>query len=84
MKKTIILLLVGIMCFGIHFSACADEMPEFRNIKISVNDKKIILLNAEDEQLKSIVSEESFIFRLKALSQRWKENILMMQPIIRL
>ena len=88
MKKTIILLLVGIMCFGIHFSACADEMPEFRNIKISVNDKKIILLNAEDEQLKSIVSDgiiyipiESFI---TALEGEYSYDAANNQIIIRL
>ena len=46
----------------------ADAPYESKNIKISVDGKKVILLNEEDEQLKSLVSEgviyvpiESFI-----------------------
>ena len=68
MKKTIAFALLISVLLGTMAVVSAESALEYKNIKISVNGEKVILLNAEDEQQKSISSDgviyvpiESFI-----------------------
>lgn len=54
MKKLVLVITSIVLLFG-TVSAVAETTPEYKNIKITVNGEKIILLNSEDEQQKSVI-----------------------------